>query len=198
MYKPVPPTRPAVDCSAHPQSYLSVRAEAGGAVILPCCWGKCTRDCKWKLTSCAIVWQLQTWLCLKTGHRPGGQDLLRKLSQVRHREVEVLHSWAINKCGAWLLAEGQRCQGWWGFALSGFFPPSWAYLAAAERHKLMLCSFTGGCTPQQTFRVLLQRYVLKKVLQLRPMFAEMHHVQNVPFLWLKRYNSGCHVTDEGK
>lgn len=56
--------------------------------------------------------QLQTWLCLKTGHRPGGQDLLRKLSQVYPREGEVLHSWAIKKCGAWLLAEGQRCQGW--------------------------------------------------------------------------------------
>lgn len=58
---------------------------------------------------CAMIRQLQTWLCLKASHQPGGRDLLRKLSQVHHREVEVLHSQGKNKCGAWLVAEGLRC-----------------------------------------------------------------------------------------
>jgi len=61
--------------------------------------------------------QLQARLCLKTGHRPGGGDPLRKLSQVHCGEGEVLHSQGENKRGAWLVAEGHRvydclCRGW--------------------------------------------------------------------------------------
>lgn len=199
MYKPVPPTCGLL-C---PSSELLISSS------------RSRRNCD----SAVLLGQVHTWLQMKinelcsneaaanmalfedwpparwTGPAektlPGIPQGMRGFAQLSNKKVwSVALSWGTEMSGL-------VC-GTGGGLLSGFFPPNWAYLAAAERHKLMPCSFTGGCTPQPTFHVLLQLCIKKKVLQLRPTFAEMYHMQNGPFLWLKRYSGGHHVTDEGK
>lgn len=198
MYKPVPPTCGLL-C---PSSELLISSSSS------------RRNCD----SAVLLGQVHTWLQMKinelcsneaaanmallkdwpparwTGPAektlPGMPQGRRGFAQLSNKKVwSVALSWGTEMSGL-VCGTGAGL-------LSGFFPPNWAYLAEVERHKLMPCSFSGGCTPQPTFHVLLQ-LCIKKSPPAATNVCRMYHMQNVPFLWLKRYNGGYHVTDEGK